>query len=244
MTLPSEAVSLDSASTLGIVLHTSSVAAPSYASVTPNVRTLDPAAPEVYTPAVEANDKIPETAVDFSLKLKDGQEVREYQRELAMPGMRGENYILVAPTGSGKTLVAALVISDHLQKNQHRQPCHVMFVANTRPLVEQQKRAIESFIPGARVEFYTGAFSRMVADSIRERNDVSVCTAGKLREEVRRGSVRFDQISLIIFDECHRSAEDGHAYARLMELYLECGESQNGLPQVIGMTASPGAGEN
>ena len=45
-------------------------------------------------------------------------EIRDYQRELAEPGIRGENYIFVAPTGSGKTLVTAIIIAEHLKKLQ------------------------------------------------------------------------------------------------------------------------------
>ena len=74
----------------------------------------------------------PELALDYSVKLGDGKEVHKYQHELAEPGIKGENYIVVAPTGSGKTLVAALVISDHLQKNQHNdnRP-NVVFIVDT-----------------------------------------------------------------------------------------------------------------
>lgn len=73
-----------------------------------------------------------ELTIDYSIKLEGGKKVREYQKELAEPGIKGENYIVVAPTGSGKTLVVALIISDHLQKNQHNDDGHnVLFIVNT-----------------------------------------------------------------------------------------------------------------
>ena len=175
--------------------------------------------------------------------MADGHEVREYQRELAQPGIEGKNYIIIAPTGSGKTVVAAMVISDHLQKNQHHQSCHVVFVVNTKPLAEQQKRQLDSIIPGAQVEVYTGDNPGNIKDSIQQGKNISVCTAGKLLDEIRKGHVTFDQFSLMVFDECHHTRK-GHPYARLMEHYLEYKEKQKRLPQVIGMTASPGAGEN
>jgi ERCC4-related helicase len=183
--------------------------------------------------------------------MEDGHEVREYQKELAGPGIQGKNYIIIAPTGSGKTVVAGLVISDHLQKNQKEQSCHVVFVVNTKPLAEQQKRQLKGLIPGARVEVYTGDNPGTVSDSIKHMNNISVCTAGKLLDEIRKGHVKFNQLSLMIFDECHH-ARKGHPYARLMEHYLEYKEmaskttqaSKKTLPQIIGMTASPGAGDN
>ena len=151
-----------------------------------------------------------EQTIDFSMKMRKGYEVREYQKELAEPGMNGENYIIIAPTGSGKTVVAALVISDHLQKNQGRGSCHVVFVVNTRPLADQQKMNLEDLIPEAQVEQYTGAYSSTVADSINVKNNISVCTAGKFREDIRKGSVKFDELSLLIFDECHHASKKGH----------------------------------
>lgn len=179
---------------------------------------------------------------DFALKMKDGQEIRHYQHELAKPGIDGKNYIIVAPTGSGKTLVAGLIISEHLRKKQHCLPCHVVFVVNTRPLAEQQKRQLEEFISDARVEVYTGDAAGTVASSIKDNNNISVCTAGKLLDEIRKNQVKFGQLSLMVFDECHH-VRKGHPYARLMEHYLdERGQTQ--LPQIIGMTASPGAGDN
>ena len=36
--------------------------------------------------------------------------LREYQKELAEPALRGENVLIVAPTGSGKTRVALKII--------------------------------------------------------------------------------------------------------------------------------------
>ena len=172
--------------------------------------------------------------------------MRNYQKELAQPGIEGKNYIMIAPTGSGKTLAIALVISDHLNKHQQQLPCHVAFVTETKPLADQQSTALNEYIPEARVDVCTGDNRAKVADSIKQNNNISVCTAGKLLEEIKGEIVTFDQLSLIVFDECHH-AKKGHPFSKLMELYLEYRENperEGGLPQVIGATASPGAGDN
>ena len=54
----------------------------------------------------------------FLPELKRG--LRAYQHELAIPGLSGLNYIICAPTGSGKTIVAAYIIAEHLQQQQHK----------------------------------------------------------------------------------------------------------------------------
>ena len=135
--------------------------------------------------------------VDFRVKLKDGWSVRDYQRELAQPGIEGKNYIIVAPTGSGKTLVSALVISDHLRKyhNQQLSSCHVAFIVSTRPLAEQQKEELAELLPSVttKMDVYTGDSSGLVSESIR-LNNMTVCTAGKLLDEIKTKKIQFDRM--------------------------------------------------
>ena len=76
-------------------------------------------------------------------------------------------------------------------------------------------------------------------------NNISVCTAGKLLQEIKDSNIGFHQMSLIIFDECNHTIKGGHPFSKLMELYLvnhDNPERYGGIPQIIGMTASPGIG--
>lgn len=104
---------------------------------------------------------------------------------------------VVAPTGCGKTMIAALVISDFLQKH----PCQkVIFIAQTNPLVIQQTGAIlrrcrpydlAGGIKGPRVTavgvFDAGGTSAKWADLI-DAWDVIICTPKYLQVGAR---VRF-----------------------------------------------------
>ena len=49
--------------------------------------------------------------------------------------MEGVNYIVCAPTGTGKTLIASMVVASHLAK---RPDGKVLFLVNKVPLAEQQ----------------------------------------------------------------------------------------------------------
>ena len=183
------------------------------------------------------------SCIDYSLKVEPSKPVRRYQSELARPGINGENYIFCAPTGTGKTLVAGLIISDHLQKRQNLEK-KVIFVVPTRPLAEQQCRELQNLIPGAKVISSIGDETGMTIKDVLKHNDIIVCTAGKLLNELKGSLVAFSDLGLMVLDECHHACKND-PHARMMEKYLE--KKRNGthnLPQIVGLTASPGAGEN
>ena len=196
--------------------------------------------------AQESNTEssVEEASFDYSINPGEGKQVRSYQWELANPGIEGKNYIVVAPTGSGKTLVAALVISKHLQKNQHNNDKpKVVFIVNTKPLAEQQKKKLDHFIPGAEVDCSMGDGGPAVINLLPHK-DVIVCTAGKLLDSIKSGKVTFDMISLMVIDECHHTKKSS-PQANVMVRYLEHKAKKGSkVPQIMGLTASPGAGDN
>ena len=180
------------------------------------------------------------------LCLTDDIELRGYQKELADPGLNGSNYILVAPTGTGKTLIASYIITHHL--NEMRKCSRggkVAFVTPTRQLTFQQKNQLQHYIPGLMAVDITGASGQPMHPLIQSNLvDVVVCTAGKLRKELKTKNVQMTDFSLIVADECHHAGRPSN-YVDIMEFYIRLKHStvdHAPLPQVVGMTASPGAG--
>ena len=106
------------------------------------------------------SSNVPTAACDkFAIQMKQDQRVRSYQHELAKPGINGENYIIFAPTNSGKTLMAALVISNHLTQNPRERKGlgpKIVMVVKTRLLADQQTKRLKEYIPGAQVECSRG----------------------------------------------------------------------------------------
>ena len=181
--------------------------------------------------------------------LKEGMKLRDYQMELADPGINGRNYVLVAPTGTGKTLVAAYIIMHHLK--HLKEDCRkgkVAFMTPTRQLAHQQKIKLEDYISGVVVKSITGEGGSMQPLIQSDAIDVMVCTAGKLRKELITKQVSISDFSLIIVDECHHAGYNNSNYADVMGFHIKMKHNQtidqvHHLPQVVGMTASPGAGK-
>ncbi|CAI8032563.1 Interferon-induced helicase C domain-containing protein 1, partial [Geodia barretti] len=202
-----------------------------------------------------SNPEESKAAFSTELSLQNGIRLRGYQEELAGPGLQGENYIFVAPTGTGKTLVAGYVIMHHLNKMlKEGRRRKVAFVTPTRQLTFQQKKMLREYIPGmTRVLVITGASCQPMHPLVQgDEVDVIVCTAGKLRRELKTKAIEITDFSLIVADECHHAGRPSN-YCDIMEFYIRSKLAMPAstlpplfggrpLPQIVGLTASPGAG--
>ncbi|MFO7618699.1 MAG: DEAD/DEAH box helicase family protein, partial [Thermoplasmata archaeon] len=75
--------------------------------------------------------------VSHQMIVPDTIEERHYQTAIADSSMK-RSTLVVLPTGLGKTIIAALVIAETLRTK----PGKILFMAPTKPLVEQHARFI------------------------------------------------------------------------------------------------------
>ena len=184
----------------------------------------------------------------FTFVLPEGKTLRNYQKELATPGLDGQNYVACAPTGTGKTLIASMVISNHLEKKPDGK---VFFLVNKIALAAQQCNEIKQYIPGLKADHITGNSGiKLPLSLLLQENQMIVCTAGILLNEMIMHSlssakrVCLNDVSLLVIDECHNTRKNT-PYAIIMENYIRSKlEGSGNLPQIVGLTASPGAGDN
>uniref|UniRef100_A0A8C8RJ13 RNA helicase n=1 Tax=Pelusios castaneus TaxID=367368 RepID=A0A8C8RJ13_9SAUR len=174
-------------------------------------------------------------------------ELREYQWEVILPALEGENIIIWLPTGAGKTRAATYVCKRHLET---RERAKVAVLVNKVHLVEQHYR--QEF----RVLTDRFQVTPISSDSDQKFffaqevkvNDVVICTAqilqNALTSQDKDMHVELTDFSLLVIDECHHTHKDG-VYNQIMEDYLERKlTGQIKLPQILGLTASPGTGGN
>jgi ERCC4-related helicase len=156
-------------------------------------------------------------------------QLREYQEELAKRASRSST-LLVLPTGLGKTVVAAMTIAYVLQRKGGK----VLFLAPTRPLVEQHHRTLTDMIEGKRIGVMTGEVDPLERELVFLENDIVVSTPQVVGNDLKNGRMDLKDVKLLIFDEAHR-AVGNYAYVDVAKEYM----AYDGL--VLGMTASPGS---
>lgn len=164
---------------------------------------------------------------DADAELAESSTPRMYQLYVLERALLG-NTIAFMPTGSGKTLVAALLAKHHLRLGGR-----VAFVAPTKVLVDQQRAYLAACVPGTVVAI-TGESTRRDWAHELSGVDVLVVTPELLRHALERRLLLSSAFSLLILDECH-NAIGRNPMAIVCELVRSSGCS----PRILGLTASP-----
>eukprot|EP00057_Strongylocentrotus_purpuratus_P011379 XP_011665853.1 PREDICTED: probable ATP-dependent RNA helicase DHX58 [Strongylocentrotus purpuratus] len=181
-------------------------------------------------------------------------ELRDYQEEVLTPALKGQNAMVVLPTGTGKTEVAIALISRRfLARNpvgatNHRKQKSV-FVVNKVPLVKQQKDRCLKYLRGmCEVAGASGEeLNHVPLDIVIDANDITVLTAQVLVNALKDENIKLElsDIALLVLDECHH-CQKSNPYNVLMAMYrdLKLNTPKLPRPQILGMTASPGVGDS
>ena len=152
---------------------------------------------------------------------------RDYQLEL-FERAKKENTIAVLDTGTGKTLIAVLLLKHILEQelasralgNSQRL---AFFVVDVSTLVYQQFAVLEHNLDQP-IDRFCGEMNIDSWDKGAwavhfEKNMAIVCTADVLYNCLSRGFITIERINLLIFDEAHHTKKN-HAYARYTGLAL------------------------
>ena len=163
---------------------------------------------------------------------KDSIQKRQYQINIANSAKK-ENTLVVLPTGLGKTIIALILIANHLKIKNNK----ILFLSPTKPLVSQHAQFLKEYldIDKEKISIFTGEVSPKKRKETWENSKIIISTPQVIQNDLL--SHRFDlkDVSLIIFDECHHAVGD-YAYVFVSEMY----QKQRKEKLVLGMTASPG----
>jgi Fanconi anemia group M protein len=170
-------------------------------------------------------------AVTHELLRRGAVEERAYQVNIARACLE-RSTLVVLPTGMGKTVIAAMVVAEVLRRKGGK----VLFLAPTKPLVEQHAASLRILLVVDRIALFTGEVtSPEERELLWRENKVIVSTPQVIRNDLRGERITLEDVSLIVFDEAHRAVGD-YAYVDVAAAYKEIPDRL-----VLGMTASPGS---
>lgn len=133
-------------------------------------------------------------------------------QDLALPpALRGEDLIVQAHTGSGKTLVFALTIIQKLDLEQG--DAQAVVLCPTRELASQVAEVIRKVArayPSIKVSLLCGgtSISRQV-ESLSHGTHIIVGTPGRIEDLIDRGALMLDDVKILVLDEADKMMDMG-----------------------------------
>uniref|UniRef100_A0A803L442 Uncharacterized protein n=1 Tax=Chenopodium quinoa TaxID=63459 RepID=A0A803L442_CHEQI len=167
---------------------------------------------------------------------------RSYQLDALEKAMK-QNTIVYLETGSGKTLIAVMLLRSYAYFLRRPTQSNIaVFLVPTVVLVKQQAEVIElhtdlkvgKYWGDMGVDFWDAAIWQKQLDEY----EVLVMTPKILLDALSHTYIKLDKIKVLIFDECH-NARGNHPYARIMKDFYHQQMHTNDVPRIFGMTASP-----
>ena len=158
---------------------------------------------------------------------------RHYQNNI-INSCKNKNSLVVLPTGLGKTIIGILLVAYSLKKYPRAK---AIILAPTRPLVSQHKASCEKFlnINSEEIISFTGKIPPDKRILLFEKAKIIISTPQVINNDLIRGRYDLRHVSLIIFDEAHKT-KGNYSYNLISKEYINtCND-----PLILGLTASPG----
>ncbi|MCA9478674.1 MAG: DEAD/DEAH box helicase, partial [Nanoarchaeota archaeon] len=123
------------------------------------------------------------------------------------------NTLVVLPTGLGKTAIAMMVAARRLLTYPKQK---ILFLAPTKPLVEQQLKAFKKDFVLHETDFalFTGSVAPSKRQELWNQARVIFSTPQTIENDVLSQKISLKDVSLLIIDEAHRATGD-YAYVFL-----------------------------
>lgn len=145
------------------------------------------------------------------------------------------NTLVVLPTGMGKTAISLMLAISRFASHPNSK---VLVLAPTKPLAQQHldtfKRHLD--IDASKLVLFTGMVSPEKRAELWKDAKVIFSTPQGLENDIISGRISLEDVSLVVFDECHRAVGD-YSYVFIAKQY----HKKSSFPRIIGLTASPGS---
>ena len=151
------------------------------------------------------------------------EEPTPVQRETIPVILSGRDLLAQAATGTGKTAAFALPIIHRLieEEGDRKRPRSLVLVP-TRELAMQVSEAIHKYARGTRltvVPVYGGASMEQQIRALQRGCDIVVATPGRALDHLRRRTIAFEGVRIVVLDEADEMLDMG--FAEDIETLLE-----------------------
>lgn len=169
-------------------------------------------------------------------------EHRPYQQSMVQEAL-SQNTLVSLPTGTGKTLIAAVVLKAHLRWFPNGL---CVFLAMTRPLVNQQIDSCRRAVGIGPDETVLMTGEELPASRARKWNEVSqphtrrrliFCTPHILKNDIEKGLIDARRFVCAVFDEAHHATSAKTSYGIVARLIREA----RGRCRVLALSATAGS---
>lgn len=159
---------------------------------------------------------------------------REYQEKIFQTCAE-KNCLVVLPTGLGKTLIALMLTIHRMQQFPGEK---VLFLAPTKPLVEQHIKTFRENLPElfANMELFTGKTPSPQRKKLWQTSDIIFSTPQCISNDLKKELYDLSEVCLLVEDEAHRCVNN-YSYNFVAQKYLQ----QAMHKRILGLTASPGS---
>ena len=163
-------------------------------------------------------------------------EARLYQQTIFAKTLKG-NTLVVLPTGLGKTIILALLTAKRMEQYSDS---YILIMAPTKPLVEQHLNTFRNVfnIIEDEIVMLTGSVLPEKRLKIWKQSQIIIATPQVVENDLLAKRLDLKRCSLLGVDEAHRAVGD-YAYVYTAKQYMK--KATN--PLILGITASPGSGQ-
>jgi ATP-dependent RNA helicase RhlE len=144
------------------------------------------------------------------------QSPTEIQSEAIPAVLTGQDIIGCAQTGTGKTAAFVLPILSRIFREQpedgRKRVLRSLILTPTRELAVQIERSILSygqFVGVRALAIYGGVDIKKQLETLRRGVDIVVATPGRLMDHMRRGTIDFRAVEVLVLDEADRMFDMG-----------------------------------
>jgi superfamily II DNA/RNA helicase len=188
-----------------------------------------------------------ELSATFLNRIIQGCNIKDFnpmQQATLAANQPNANMVLLAPTGSGKTIAFLLPLLQHIQLSQPG--TQALIVVPSRELALQIEQVFKKMSTGLKITCcYGGHLRETEENNLIEAPTVIVGTPGRICDHLRRGNIHPQTITTLVLDEFDKMTELGfqeelafiiQSIPALQQRILTSATDAQDLPDFIGLT--------